>query len=54
MSRSQLYSRAVDAFIKEHRGLGVLEALAAVYDSEPSAVDPLLDQLQVEALREEW
>jgi metal-responsive CopG/Arc/MetJ family transcriptional regulator len=54
MSRSQLYSRAVDAFIKEHRGVGVREALAAVYGSEPSEVDPLIDQLQAEALREEW
>jgi len=54
MSRSQLYSRAVDAFVREHRGVGVKEALAAVYGTEPSAVDPLIDQLQAEALREEW
>jgi metal-responsive CopG/Arc/MetJ family transcriptional regulator len=54
MSRSQLYSRAVEAFVKEHRGVGVREALAAVYGSEPSAIDPLIDQLQAEALREEW
>jgi len=29
-------------------------ALEAVYGSEPSDVDPVLDQLQAEALREEW
>jgi metal-responsive CopG/Arc/MetJ family transcriptional regulator len=54
MSRSQLYSKAVEAFVKSHRGVGVREALAAVYGSEPSKVDPVIDQLQSEALREEW
>lgn len=54
MSRSQLFSRAVEAFVKEHRGVDVREALAAVYGSEPSAVDPVIDELQAEALREDW
>jgi metal-responsive CopG/Arc/MetJ family transcriptional regulator len=54
MSRSQLYSRAVEAFVKTHRGVNVREALAAVYGAEPSGVDPVIDQLQAEALREEW
>jgi metal-responsive CopG/Arc/MetJ family transcriptional regulator len=54
MSRSQLYARAVEAFVKTHRGDEVREALAAVYGSEPAAVDPMIDRLQAEALREEW
>ncbi len=54
MSRSQFYARAVDAFVKAHRGDGVREALAAVYGAEPAEVDPLMDQLQAEALHEEW
>ena len=54
MSRSQLYARAVEAFVKSHRGEGVREALAAVYGSEPVALDPMLDRLQGEALREDW
>jgi len=54
MSRSQLYSRAVEAFVESHRGVEIREALAAVYGSEPAAVDPVVDQLQAEALREEW
>jgi hypothetical protein len=54
MSRSELYSRAVESFVKDHRGVEVQEALAAVYGAEPSTVDPVIDQLQTEALREEW
>jgi metal-responsive CopG/Arc/MetJ family transcriptional regulator len=54
MSRSQLFSRAVEAFVKEHRGVDVREALAALYGSEPSAIDPVIDELQAEALREDW
>jgi len=54
MSRSQLYARAVEAFVKTQRGGEVREALAAVYGSEPAAVDAMLDGLQAEALREEW
>lgn len=54
MSRSQLYSRAVEEFVKTHRGVDVRQALEAVYRSEPAEVDPVLDELQAEALREEW
>lgn len=54
MSRSQLYSRAVEAFVKAHGGARVREALAAVYGSEPSDVDPVIEHLQAEALREKW
>jgi metal-responsive CopG/Arc/MetJ family transcriptional regulator len=54
LSRSQLYARAVEAFVKAHRGNEVREALAAVYGSEPAAVDSMIDRLQAEALREEW
>jgi metal-responsive CopG/Arc/MetJ family transcriptional regulator len=54
MSRSQLYAQAVEAFVKAHRGDEIREALTAVYGAEPAAVDPVIDQLQAEALREEW
>lgn len=54
MSRSQLYSRAVEAFVKTHGGARVREALAEVYGSEPSDVDPVIEHLQAEALREKW
>ena len=37
-----------------HRRVEIQEALAAVYSSEPAAVDPIIDHLQAEALCEEW
>jgi hypothetical protein len=32
----------------------IREVLAAVYGAESSALDPVIEQLQAEALREEW
>ena len=56
MSRSQLYARAVEAYVGAHRGSEVREKLAAVYGAATAAatVDPVIDRLQAEALREEW
>jgi predicted transcriptional regulator len=54
MSRSQLYARAVEAYVGAQRGSEVREKLAAVYGSTATTVDPVIDQLQAEALREEW
>ncbi len=54
VSRSQLYSKAVDKYLEPYRREEVREALEAVYGSEAPAVDPVLDELQAEALREEW
>jgi metal-responsive CopG/Arc/MetJ family transcriptional regulator len=54
MSRSQLYSRAVEAFVKKHRGVEVRQALEEVYAAEPATLDPMIERLQAEALREEW
>jgi hypothetical protein len=54
ISRSRLYTQALEAFVKSQRALGVREALEATYGSQPSELDPVLDKLQAEALREEW
>ncbi len=54
MTRSQLYSRAVEDFVKVHRGEDLRKALEEVYNSEPSELDPVVEHLQFEALREEW
>jgi len=55
LSRSALYARAVEAYVRAHRGQGVTEALDALYAAEESAVDPLLDHLQAASLRrEDW
>ena len=54
ISRSQLYSKAVAKYVEPYKQEEVREALEAVYGSEPTEVDPVLDELQAEALREEW
>jgi metal-responsive CopG/Arc/MetJ family transcriptional regulator len=57
MSRSQLYSRAVEDFVGVHRAGEIREKLAETYGSATATVtvvDPVLDRLQAEALREEW
>lgn len=54
VSRSQLYAQAVEELVKVHRGDAVRAALKAVYGSEPPGMDPVLEQLQADALREDW
>ncbi|HVT17140.1 MAG TPA: ChpI protein [Thermoanaerobaculia bacterium] len=54
MSRSRLYAQAVEAFVKAHRGVDIRESLATVYGSAASTVDPVIERLQADALREEW
>lgn len=54
LSRSRLYTRAVEEFVKEHPEHHVRRRLEEIYGDQPSELDPLLDELQAEALREEW
>ena len=57
VSRSELYRRALRAFLGDHREDGVTEALNEVYGAKGNAagVDPLLEKLQAASLpREEW
>jgi antitoxin MazE6 len=54
LPRSQLYAQALEAFVKGHRTVGVKEALEAVYSDQPSELDPIFEDLQTEALREDW
>jgi hypothetical protein len=55
MSRSELYSQAIAAFIASHRSTGVREKLDAIYGEEDSALDPVLAHWQALALpREDW
>ena len=46
MSRSQLYTKAVAAFVELHAPTDVTQQLDQVYGENPSAVDPLLANLQ--------
>lgn len=55
MTRSELYRRAVGAFVAQHSDQLVTEALDKVYGSngESLAIDPALDALQSASLGEE-
>jgi len=53
--RSQLYARALEAYLQRQRSKGIKEALDEVYRTESSELDPVLARLQDMALgREEW
>lgn len=55
LSRSALFTRAVEEFLAHHRHEGVTERLDRVYASEDSNLDPVLCQLQFASLpKEPW
>lgn len=55
ISRSQLYSEALQAYISAHHGEKLCEALDEVYSYEPSDLDSTLAQLQSASLpQEDW
>jgi metal-responsive CopG/Arc/MetJ family transcriptional regulator len=53
ISRSELYARALDAFLAKQRGAEVTAALDNVYVEQASKTDVLLSELQYRALAEE-
>lgn len=46
LSRSELYARAVEAYLAEHSADRVREALDAIYGEEDSGLDPVLAAMQ--------
>jgi len=54
VSRSRVYAEAVEEFVKKHRGKLVRQALDVVYRRQSSPADPVLTDLQAQALREKW
>jgi metal-responsive CopG/Arc/MetJ family transcriptional regulator len=55
ISRSELYSKAVTAYIQEHRNDSVTEALNELYSEEKSSLDPVVRSMQLASLSEdEW
>ena len=54
VSRSRVYSQALEDFVKKHRGRRVRDKIDAMYRKESSHLDPVLTDLQAQALREEW
>jgi metal-responsive CopG/Arc/MetJ family transcriptional regulator len=55
ISRSALYTRAVEGYIDEHRRSRVREKLDKLYSTEPSGIDPATLKAQAASIpREEW
>jgi hypothetical protein len=55
LSRSELYAKAVEAYINHHQSADVTEKLNQVYGEESATVDPVLLELQTSALgRTRW
>jgi len=55
LSRSQLYARAINAFISRCDADAVTARLNEVYADEPSGMDPVLLGMQVRSLgNESW
>ncbi len=54
LSRSELYTRAVSEYVEEHKTMQVREKLDDVYSTESSKPDPVLIQLQSQAVQEDW
>ncbi|MGH2725607.1 MAG: ribbon-helix-helix protein, CopG family [Actinomycetota bacterium] len=55
LSRSELYARALNRFVEQHRDDGVTRVLDAVYRDVESALDPAVARLQSTSLEPgEW
>ncbi len=55
MTRSALFTVAVDEYVQGHRSEDVTRRLNEVYAKEDSSLDPVLERLQTLSLpREEW
>ena len=55
LSRSELYTKALQAFIAAHDQQHITDALNQVYEQHPSALDPVIAQMQLVSLpREDW
>ena len=55
ISRSELFCRALEAYLVTHRGDKVTEALNDLYSTEPSGLDEVVAQMQWLSLpREDW
>jgi metal-responsive CopG/Arc/MetJ family transcriptional regulator len=55
ISRSELYTKALQAYLRKYNRTEILTQLNLVYSQESSEVDQVLTQLQLMALpREDW
>lgn len=54
-SRSELYVRALQAYLQAHRYHGITDALDQIYTMEPSNLDPAVTAAQARILpQDEW
>jgi metal-responsive CopG/Arc/MetJ family transcriptional regulator len=55
MSRSELFARALEAYLEAHKRDRVREALDAVYSQESSSLEDMLAHMQWASLpKEDW
>ena len=55
IGRSQLYAKAVWAYVRRHRDTGVTKRLNDIYGKEDSILDPALARMQSHSMpREDW
>ena len=55
LSRSQLYTKALEAFLQKYNRDEILNSLNQVYSEETSELDPVLAKMQLMSLsREDW
>ena len=55
VGRSELYARALAAYVAKHRDDKVTETLNRVYAKQPSRLDPVLEAMQYVSLpRKDW
>lgn len=55
ISRSELYTKAIEEYIASRRFMNVTEALNKIYGEESSALDEELRSMQVKSIpHEEW
>jgi metal-responsive CopG/Arc/MetJ family transcriptional regulator len=55
MTRSALFTVAVDEYVQKHRSDDVTRKLNEVYAKEDSSLDPVLERLQALSIpKEEW
>ncbi len=55
LSRSELYTKALQAYLKKHNRNQILHKLNQVYSQESSELDPMTAKMQFMSLpREDW
>jgi metal-responsive CopG/Arc/MetJ family transcriptional regulator len=53
VSRSELYARAIEEFLKAQQGNAITERLNDVYSRMPAKVEPALERAQLKSLQKD-